>query len=331
MNSELISILAATMSAAVPLVFAGLGELITEKSGVMNLGVEGMMLVGAVAGFAGAMHMGVPGGLLCGAVAGLLASLPFAFLTLSLGANQPAAGLALTIFGTGLSAFIGQGPMFISQSLPGLKPVAIPLLANIPFLGPILFNQNYVVYLSYAVFFLVAWLLSRTRWGLVLRAVGESPEAAHAIGYSVLGIRYVATLCGGAFAGVAGAYLSTVYTPLWVQNMTAGRGWIAVALVVFAAWKPWRLMLGAYLFGGMTILQMYLQGKSLQLPGFLASIPHLQEMTDILIERVLGTSQFLAAVPYLATIVVLVLISRDRRVLFLNLPASLGKPYMGGH
>jgi len=330
MNSELISILAATMSAAVPLIFAGLGELITEKSGVMNLGVEGMMLVGAVAGFAGAMHMGVAGGLLFGAIAGLVASLPFAFLTLSLGANQPAAGLALTIFGTGLSAFIGQGPMFISQSLPGLKPLAIPLLVKIPVLGPVLFNQNYVVYLSYIAFALVAWLLARTRWGLVLRAVGESPEAARAIGYSVLGIRYVATLSGGAFAGVAGAYLSTVYTPLWVQNMTAGRGWIAVALVVFAAWKPWRLMLGAYLFGGMTILQMYLQGKSLHLPGFLASIPHLQDATDILIERVLGTSQFLAAVPYLATIVVLVLISRDRRVLFLNLPASLGKPYMEG-
>jgi general nucleoside transport system permease protein len=328
MNSELIAILGATLAAAVPLIFAGLGELITEKSGVMNLGVEGMMLIGAVAGFAGGVHWGVGGGLLCGAVAGLLAALPFAFLTLSLGANQPAAGLALTIFGTGLSAFIGQ--YFVSQSMPGLQAWAVPGLAQIPVIGPVFFNQTYVVYLSYLTFAIVAWTLARTRVGLILRAVGESPDAAHAIGYPVISIRYAATLCGGALSGIAGAYLSTVYTPLWVQNMTAGRGWIAVALVVFAAWKPWRLMLGAYLFGGMTILQMYLQGKSLQLPAVLASIPHLQDAVDVLMHNVLGTSQFLASVPYLATIIVLVLISRDRRVLFLSFPASLGKPYIEG-
>lgn len=303
MIEQLIPVLAMTLAAATPLVFAGLGELVAEKSGVINLGVEGMMLIGAVAGFAGALHWGVAGGLACGALAGALAALPFAFLTLSLGTNQPATGLALTIFGIGLSAFVGQ--YFVSQSLPGLQPWALPGLASIPLLGPIFFNQTFVVYLSWLVFGLLAWALARTRWGLILRAVGESPDAAHAIGYPVTAIRYAATCFGGALAGVGGAYLSTVYTPLWVQNMTAGRGWIAVALVVFATWKPGRLMLGAYLFGGMTILQLHAQGLGVDLP-----------------------SQLLAAVPYVATIVVLVLISRDRKHLQLNLPASLGKPWI---
>jgi len=304
MIEHLIPILAITLAAATPLVFAGLGELVTEKSGVINLGVEGMMLIGAVAGFAGAVQWGVTGGLICGAIAGLFASLPFAFLTLSLGTNQSATGLALTIFGIGLSAFIGQ--FFVSQSLPGLQPLQIPLLASIPFLGPIFFTQTFVVYLSWLAFVVVAWVLAKTRWGLILRAVGESPDAAHAIGYPVIRIRYLAIGFGGAMSGIGGAYLSTVYTPLWVQNMTAGRGWIAVALVVFATWKPGRLMLGAYLFGGMTILQLHAQGLGVELP-----------------------SQLLAAVPYVATILVLVLISRDRKQLQLNLPASLGKPFIG--
>ncbi|MEN3110119.1 ABC transporter permease [Uliginosibacterium paludis] len=303
MIEHLIPILAVTLAAATPLVFAGLGELVTEKSGVINLGVEGMMLIGAVAGFAGALQWGVFGGLICGALGGMLASLPFAFLTLSLGTNQSATGLALTIFGIGLSAFIGQ--FFVSQGLPGLQPLRIPLLASIPFLGPILFTQTFVVYLSWLAFAIVAWVLARTRWGLILRAVGESPDAAHAIGYPVIRIRYLATLFGGAMSGIGGAYLSTVYTPLWVQNMTAGRGWIAVALVVFATWKPGRLMFGAYLFGGMTILQLHAQGLGIALP-----------------------SQLLAAVPYVATILVLVLISRDRKLLQQNLPASLGKPFI---
>lgn len=305
MIETVVPILTGTLAAATPLVFAGLGELITEKSGVINLGVEGMMLIGAVAGFAVALQWGVTAGILAGSLAGILAALPFCFLTLSLGANQPATGLALTIFGIGLSAFVGQ--FYVSQGLPGLKPLAIPGLVSIPVIGPVFFDQTPVVYLSYATFALVAWVLERTRWGLVLRAVGESPEAAHAIGYHVTGIRYLATCCGGALSGIAGAYLSTVYTPLWVQNMTAGRGWIAVALVVFATWKPLRLMLGAYVFGGMTILQLHAQGLGVALP-----------------------SQFLSAVPYVATIVVLVLISRDRKVLLLNLPASLGKPYISG-
>lgn len=304
MIEHLIPILAITLAAATPLVFAGLGELVTEKSGVINLGVEGMMLIGAVAGFAGALQWGVAGGLICGAIAGLFASLPFAFLTQSLGSNQSATGLALTIFGIGLSAFIGQ--FFVSQSLPGLQALEIPLLASIPFVGPIFFKQTFVVYLSWLAFVAVAWVLAKTRWGLILRAVGENPDAAHAIGYPVIRIRYLAICFGGAMAGIGGAYLSTVYTPLWVQNMTAGRGWIAVALVVFATWKPGRLMLGAYLFGGMTILQLHAQGLGVELP-----------------------SQLLAAVPYVATILVLVLISRDRKLLQLNLPASLGKPFIG--
>ena len=297
MIEALIPVLAGTLAAATPLLFAGLGELVAERTGVLNLGVEGMMLTGAVAGFAAAA------GLPAGALAGAATSLIFAFFALSLAANQAACGLALTIFGIGLSAFIGQH--YVSYSLPGLQPLAIPLLADIPGLGPVLFKQDAVVYLSLVAFAVVSWTLAKTRLGLLLKAVGESPEAAHAIGYPVLGIRYGAVVFGGAMAGIAGAYLSTVYTPLWVQNMSAGRGWIAVALVVFAAWKPARLLLGAYLFGAVTILQFHAQGLGLEVPV-----------------------QFLAALPYAATVVVLVLISRDRRLLQLNLPASLGKSFL---
>lgn len=305
MMDSMIPVLAGTLAAATPLIFAGLGELVSERSGVINLGVEGMILVGAIAGFAAAAEtgLGATAGLPAGALAGMGAALVFAVFALSLAANQAACGLALTIFGIGLSAFIGQH--YVSYSLPGLKPLSIPLLSDIPVIGPVLFHQDAVVYLSLAAFALVAWTLAKTRLGLLLKAVGESPEAAHAIGYPVLAIRYGAVLFGGAMAGLAGAYLSTVYTPLWVQNMSAGRGWIAVALVVFAAWKPGRLLLGAYLFGAVTILQFHAQGLGIALPV-----------------------QLLAALPYLATIVVLVLISRDRRLLQLNLPASLGKPYL---
>ena len=305
MMDSMIPVLAGTLAAATPLIFAGLGELVAERSGVINLGVEGMILIGAIAGFAAAAETGLgpAAGLPAGALAGMGAALVFAVFALSLAANQAACGLALTIFGIGLSAFIGQH--YVSYSLPGLKPLSIPLLSDMPVIGPVLFHQDAVVYLSLAAFALVAWALAKTRLGLLLKAVGESPEAAHAIGYPVLAIRYGAVLFGGAMAGLGGAYLSTVYTPLWVQNMSAGRGWIAVALVVFAAWKPGRLLLGAYLFGAVTILQFHAQGLGIALPV-----------------------QLLAALPYLATIVVLVLISRDRRLLQLNLPASLGKPYL---
>lgn len=305
MMDSMVPVLAGTLAAATPLIFAGLGELVAERSGVINLGVEGMILIGAIAGFAAAAETGLgpAAGLPAGALAGMGAALVFAVFALSLAANQAACGLALTIFGIGLSAFIGQH--YVSYSLPGLKPLSIPLLSDIPVIGPVLFHQDAVVYLSLAAFALVAWTLAKTRLGLLLKAVGESPEAAHAIGYPVLAIRYGAVLFGGAMAGLGGAYLSTVYTPLWVQNMSAGRGWIAVALVVFAAWKPGRLLLGAYLFGAVTILQFHAQGLGIALPV-----------------------QLLAALPYLATIMVLVLISRDRRLLQLNLPASLGKPYL---
>jgi general nucleoside transport system permease protein len=305
MIEHLIPILAGTLAAATPLVFAGLGELVVERTGVINLGVEGMMLVGAIAGFAAAAETGygAAAGLPAGALAGAATAMIFAFFALSLAANQAACGLALTIFGIGLSAFIGQN--YISYSLPGLKPFALPLLADIPLLGPAFFDQDPVVYLSLIAYAAVAWTLARTRLGLLLKAVGESPESAHAIGYPVILIRFGAVAFGGAMAGIAGAYLSTVYTPLWVQNMSAGRGWIAVALVVFATWKPTRLLFGAYLFGFVTILQFHAQGLGIMLPV-----------------------QFLAALPYLATIVVLVVISRDRRVLQNNLPASLGKSFL---
>jgi simple sugar transport system permease protein len=305
MIEQLIPVLAAALGAATPLLFAGLGELVAERSGVINLGVEGMMLIGAIAGFACAVDtpFGVPGALAGGALAGAAAALLFAIPALSLAANQAACGLALTIFGVGLSAFIGQH--YVSYSLPGLKPLALPLLSSLPVLGPVLFQHNAVVYFALAMFALVWWALAKTRIGLVLRAVGELPEAAHAIGYPVLAIRYGAVLFGGAMAGLAGAYLSTVYTPLWVQNMTAGRGWIAIALVVFATWKPGRLLLGALLFGFVTILQFNAQALGIRVPV-----------------------QLLAALPYLATVVVLVMISRDKRLLQKNLPVSLGKPFL---
>ena len=305
MIEHLIPILVGTLAAATPLIFAGLGELVVERTGVLNLGVEGMMLIGAIAGFAAAAETGygAAAGLPAGALAGAATGMIFAFFALSLAANQAACGLALTIFGLGLSAFIGQS--YVSYSLPGLKAIAIPFLSDIPLLGPVLFKQDAVVYLSIIAYGAVAWTLTKTRLGLLLKAVGESPESAHAIGYPVILIRFGAVAFGGAMAGIAGAYLSTVYTPLWVQNMSAGRGWIAVALVVFATWKPTRLLFGAYLFGFVTILQFHAQGLGIMLPV-----------------------QFLAALPYVATVVVLVLISRDRKVLQNNLPASLGKPFL---
>lgn len=305
MAIELTAILAGTVAAATPLIFAGLGELVVQRTGVINLGVEGMMLVGAIAGFAAAAQwdLNVFSALLLGGVAGLFMALLFAFFTLSLSTNQSACGLALTIFGLGISAFVGQN--YVSMGLPGLHNLNIPLLSDLPFIGPVLFQQNYVVYLSIFTFFVVWWVLAKTRLGLLLKAVGESPESAHAMGYPVLKIRYAAVLFGGLMAGIGGAFLSTVYTPMWIENMVAGRGWIAIALVVFAVWKPARLMVGAYLFGGVTILQFHAQALGIKVPN-----------------------EFLAALPYLATILVLILISRDKKLLKLNLPASLGKTFV---
>ena len=298
-----IAILIATLGAGTPLVFAALGELVTEKSGVLNLGVEGMMIVGAVSGFlvaaeSGSLWLGVLAALLAGtAMAGL-----FAVLTLSLQANQVAAGLALTIFGVGASAYVGLD--YTSVALTGIQPLDIPVLGDLPVLGPLLFSLDPLVYLSFLAFAGVGWFLYRTRMGLLLRGVGEAPQSAHAIGYSVIRIRYLAVLFGGAMAGLGGAYLALVYTPLWVEGMTAGRGWIALALVVFGTWRPGRVMLGAYLFGGITIVQFHVQGIGVDLPP-----------------------QLLSMLPYVATIVVLVLISRDIKTIRLNAPASLGMSY----
>jgi len=313
MIDNIVPILAAAIAAGTPLVFAALGELVAEKSGVLNLGVEGMMLVGAIAGFATGTATGnLWLGALAGMAAGAAMSLIFAVLTQNLMANQVASGLALTLFGVGVSAFVGkpfesvsllkEAPLEIPLTVA--PPPAIPLLSQIPVLGPLLFNYHLLVYVSWALFAVIAWFLYRSRAGLVLRSIGESPESAHAIGYPVIRIRYLATLFGGAMAGLGGAYLSEFYAPLWVEGMTAGRGWIALALVVFATWRPARVMLGAYLFGGVTIAQFFAQGAGIDV-----------------------TAQLLSSLPYLATIVVLVIISRNVATIRQNSPVSLGRPY----
>lgn len=283
--------------------YAALGELVTEKSGVLNLGVEGMMLVGAVVAFMVAAKSGSPWlGVLAGTGAGAAVSMIFAVIALSLLANQVATGLALSLFGVGLSAFVGLD--YVSVVIAGITPLAIAGLSDIPFLGPLLFGHNPLVYLSFVLFVAVHYFLYRTRAGLVLRAVGESPQSAHAIGYPVIAIRYAAVFFGGACSGLAGAFLSVAYTPLWVEGMVAGRGWIALALVVFATWKPWRVLAGAYLFGGVTLAQFQVQAMGSAIPA-----------------------QYLSMLPYVATILVLAFISRDAVTIRLNAPASLGRPF----
>jgi simple sugar transport system permease protein len=299
------SILFATIVAGTPLIIAALGLLINERAGVLNLGAEGMMAMGAVGGFAAAHASGSATlGVFAGMAAGMAVALIFAFLTLTLQANQVASGLALAIFGVGLSAFVGKP--FESASLPAVPALEIPLLADIPIVGAALFRQQWLVYFSWLLLAAVLWFLHKSRAGLVLRAVGEAPASAHAIGYPVIRIRYLAVLFGGAMSGIGGAFLSVFYTPLWVEGMVAGRGWIALALVVFATWRPARILVGAYLFGGVMITQLFVQGSGLHL-----DVP----------------SQLLSALPYLATIVVLVLISRNRQTIRLNAPMSLGLPY----
>jgi simple sugar transport system permease protein len=299
----LANILIGAMIAATPLVLAATGELVAERSGVLNLGVEGMMIVGAIAGFSAIVATGsiVPA-LLAAAVAGAVMAALFGLLVLTLRANQVASGLALTMFGLGLSALWGQG--YSGLSAPAFPHLYVAGLTDLPFVGKLLFGQDLLVYLSLVLVAAVAWVLKRTRLGLVLRAIGENHDAAHAIGYPVIACRYLAAMFGGAMAGLGGAYLSLVVTPLWVERMTAGRGWIALALVVFAAWRPWRLLLGAWLFGGVTVLQLHSQAVGVKIDA-----------------------QLLATLPYLATIVVLVVISRDAVRLRLNAPACLGKPF----
>jgi simple sugar transport system permease protein len=264
-------LLVLTLAAGTPLVYAALGELVTEKSGVLNLGVEGMMLVGAVVAFAVAAATGNPWvGIVAGVGAGAALSMVFAILTLSLMANQVATGLALSLFGIGLSAFVGLD--YVSVVIDGIKPLRIQALAGLPGIGKVLFGHNPLVYLSLLLFAGIHWFLYRTRAGLVLRAVGESPQSAHAIGYPVVRIRYAAVFFGGACSGLAGAYLAIAYTPLWVEGMTAGRGWIALALVVFATWRPWRVLAGAYLFGGVTLATFQAQAGGVALPSQLLSM-----------------------------------------------------------
>ena len=303
-NTEfLIAIVTGTVIAATPLIYAALGELIAERAGVLNLGVEGMMLVGALAAFAVGVGTGsLIAGYLAAVCAAMLLALVFAVLTLSLQTNQVATGLALTLFGLGLSAFAGR--KFTGMPIEGIHALPLPWLRDLPLAGPLLFRFDAAVYGSIALYFLVDRVLAHSRLGLKLRAVGESPAVAHALGQPVMLTRYAAVLFGGATSGIAGAYLSTALTPMWVEGMSAGRGWIALALVVFATWKPLRVLWGAYLFGGVTILQLHAQGLGLRVP-----------------------SEILSMLPYAATIIVLGLICRDPKTILLNQPASLGKSF----
>lgn len=316
------AILLTIATAATPLLIAAIGELVVERSGVLNLGVEGMMVMGAVAGFGVAYVSGSAWlGALAGIVTGALFSLLFAFLVLSLVTNQVATGLALTLLGLGVSGMIGEN--FIG--LPGLKlqAIYIPGLSEIPLVGKLLFSQDPIFYISIALTFVVMWFLFRTRSGLTLRAVGDSHGSAHALGINVILVRYLAVMFGGACAGLAGAFLSLVYTPQWVENMTAGRGWIALALVVFASWRPLRVLAGAYLFGAITIVQLHIQATNLEDLRFL---PEPVFWLASVVKSI--PSQFLSALPYLATVLVLVLISRNRRLTMMNTPAALGRPFV---
>jgi len=308
MNIQTISLVFSdTLRAATPLILAALGELVTEKAGVLNLGVEGMMLVGAVAGFIAASVTGnIYLGLLIALIAGIAIAFIHALLAITMTANQVATGLALSIFGSGLSAFVGAG--YVGKTITGLQPVGIPILKSIPVLGEVLFNQDILVYASVVLVILVSWFLRKTRAGLVLQSIGESPTAADALGLPVHRVRYLAVMFGGAMAGLAGGYLSLAYTPLWTENITSGRGWIAIALVVFATWKPERIILGAYLFGAVSTTQLILQGLGVDISPYL-----------------------LSSLPYLATILVLVLISRDATRIELGAPASLGQPFRSTH
>ena len=299
-------LLAATLNSGTVLAFAALGLLINERAGIVNLGAEGIMLVAAVAGYAAAFHTGSDTvAFAVGAAAGAVMAAAFGLLVIYLNTNQYASGLALSLFGVGFSAFVGIS--YTREKLTERPNFAIPYLSDIPFVGPALFKQHPMVYLAIAFTVALAWFLYRSRAGLVLRAVGESPESAHALGYPVRRIRMFAVMVGGALCGISGAYISVVYTPLWVEGMVAGKGWIALALTTFATWRPARVLLGAYLFGGVTMLQFHLQGEGVQIP-----------------------SQFLTMMPYLATILVLVLISRNATFIRVNMPASIGKPFFPG-
>ncbi|MCA8882225.1 MAG: ABC transporter permease [Rhodobacteraceae bacterium] len=296
-------LLASLMVAATPILLAAIGELVVEKAGVLNLGVEGMMITGAICGFAVAVETGSPTlGFAGAALGGAALSVIFAVLTQLLLSNHVATGLALTLFGLGFSALIGQG--YVGVKPPSTPQINLGVLSDIPFLGPVLLSHDLMVYLGLALVAAVWAVLKFTRTGLILRAIGESHDAAHALGYKVVRLRFLAILFGGASAGLGGAYLSLVRVPQWTEGMTAGAGWIALALVVFGAWKPWRVLLGAYLFGGVSVLQLNLQAAGLKVPVELLSMS-----------------------PYLITILVLVIMSADKRRAALNAPAALGRVF----
>jgi ABC-type uncharacterized transport system permease subunit len=300
----LTAIVLTVITAATPLLLAALGELVAERSGVLNLGVEGMMAVGAVCGFVAAHLSGSTfAGVTAAGLAGALLAVPFAFLVINLAANQVATGLSLTLLGLGLAAMIGES--YVGRPGVRLPRLNISGLTDIPFFGPVLFGQDGLVYLSFALVVVLSWFLFRARAGLTLRAVGDAHESAHNLGIRVLAVRWAAVMFGGVCAGLGGGYLSLGYTPLWTENMTAGRGWIALALVVFATWMPWRAAVGAYLFGTVAILGFYAQGAGVRIP-----------------------SQFISSLPYLATILVLVVISRNRTLMRANTPACLGRPFV---
>ncbi|HET9929965.1 MAG TPA: ABC transporter permease [Polyangiaceae bacterium] len=304
--NELALFLSASLASGTPLALAALGLLLNERAGVINLGTEGLMLVAAVTGFATTVHSHHPAlGLLAGAAASALLSALLGALVIFLDTNQYATGLALSLFGAGFSAFVGVP--YTQESIPAHASTGIPVLAHVPFIGPALFSHHPLVYGAMILAAAETWFFFRSKPGLVVRAIGEAPEAAQALGYRVRSIRFKTVVLGGALVGLAGAYVSVVATPLWVEGMIAGKGWIALALTTFATWRPMRVLLGAYLFGAVTMLQLHLQGRGISLPV-----------------------EFLTALPYLSTILVLVVISRNPRFIAANIPASLGKPFHSG-
>ena len=291
------------ITASTPLLLAAMGELVTERSGVLNLGVEGMMIRGAVCGFAAAYTTGSAlVGVGAGLAGGVFMSLLFAFLTQTLMTSQVATGLSLTLLGLGLSGLIGEG----FTGLPGVKlsAIDIPVLTDLPFVGPILFGQDILVYFSLVLVAVVGYVLFRTRTGLIISAVGGNHHSAHALGYNVIKVRYACIAFGGACSGLAGAYLSLAYTPQWIENMSSGRGWIALALVVFSTWLPKRVLIGAYLFGTVWIMGLYVQALGVPIPA-----------------------QLLSSLPYLVTIVALIVISGNKTLTKVNTPACIGQPF----
>ncbi len=303
-HSIIAAVLATGIVAGTPILFASLGELLSERAGVMNLGVEGMMLIGAVTGFAVDVYtQNQWAGLAAAMAAGGLMALIHAFLTITLKANQVVSGLALTIFGTGLSAYLGK-PLIGIPAPATFKTVPVPLLSQIPWLGPIFFNHDLLVYLGFAVAAGCWFVLYKTKTGLILRASGENPGATDAAGINVFEVRYLAVACGGMLAGAAGAYLSLAYAPSWLENMTAGRGWIAVALVIFAMWNPARALFGAYIFGAIDALGFHLQTLGVMIPSF-----------------------FLKMLPYLFTFVILIIVTRETKNRRVATPEALGVAY----